>query len=72
MIFLEKYVIIEAMVHYSSDTFYYEGGAKNLLKGTSMKFLVCARNASFVCEQGVKNLGTYVMAYIFTPIVAEA
>ena len=35
----------------------YEGGAKNPLKGTSLKFLVCARNASFVCIQGVKRLG---------------
>ena len=52
------------MVHYSSCTAYYEGGAKNPLKGTSMKFLVGARNASFVCLQGVKNLGYYVMAYI--------
>ena len=52
------------MVHYSSRVIYYEGGAKNPLKGTSLKFLVCARNASFVCIQGVKRLGKYVMAYI--------
>ena len=45
------------MVHYSSRTKVYEGGAKNPLKGTSLKFLVSARNASFVCFQGVKNLG---------------
>ena len=38
------------MVHYSSRTIYYEGGAKNPLKGIPMKHLVCARNASFVCE----------------------
>ena len=55
------------VVHYSSYTSYYEGGAKNPLKGTSMKFLVYARNASFVCLQGVKILGSYVMAYITTP-----
>ena len=52
------------MVHYSSHTNFCEGGAKNPLKGTSLKFLVCARNASFVCIQGVKRLGKYVMAYI--------
>ena len=45
------------MVHYSSRTSYCEGGAKNPLKGIPMKFLVCARNASFVCFQGVKKLG---------------
>ncbi len=60
------------MVHYSSHTYYYEGGAKNPLKGTSLKFLVCARNASFVCRQGVKRLGYYVMAYIRFPGFAEA
>lgn len=52
------------VVHYSSHIIYYEGGAKNPLKGTSMKFLVYARNASFVCIQGVKKLGEYIMAYI--------
>jgi len=36
------------MVHYSSHAMFYEGGAKNPLKGTSLKFLVFARNASFV------------------------
>ena len=55
------------VVHYSSYTFYYEGGAKNPLKGTSLKFLVNARNASFACSQGVKILGSYVMAYINIP-----
>ena len=50
----------------------YEGGAKNPLKGTSLKFLACARNASFVCIQGVKRLGYYVMAYIRFPGFAEA
>ena len=60
------------MVHYSSNIVYYEGGAKNPLKGTSLKFLVCARNASFVCIQGVKRLGYYVMAYIRFPHFAEA
>lgn len=33
------------MVHYSSYTVYYEGGAKNPLKGTSLKFRVNAQNA---------------------------
>ena len=60
------------MVHYSSNIVYYEGGAKNPLKGTSLKFLVYARNASFVCIQGVKRLGRYVMAYIVNPSFAEA
>ena len=60
------------MVHYSSRTIYCEGGAKNPLKGTSLKFLVDARNASFVCEQGVKKLGYYVTAYIRLPSFAEA
>ena len=55
------------MVHYSSHSTYCEGGAKNPLKGTSMKFLVYARNASFVYLQGVKILGSYVMAYINIP-----
>ena len=43
------------MVHYSSDAIYYEGGAKNPLKGVSMKFLVCAYNASYACVLGVRN-----------------
>lgn len=51
------------MVHYSSNTQSYEGGAKNPLKGTSLKFLVYARVAKLVCFQGVKILGTFVMAY---------
>ena len=54
---LPEYVIIQMMVHYSSAYTYYEGGAKNPLKGTSLKFLALARNASFACGQGVKNLG---------------
>lgn len=45
------------MVHYSSHTSYCEGGAKNPLKGIPLKLVVCARNASFVCEQGERNLG---------------
>ena len=59
------------VVHYSSYTSYYEGGAKNPLKGTSMKFLVYARNASFVCLQGVKILGDYVMAYISNSLLSR-
>ena len=60
------------MVHYSSAYNYCEGGAKNPLKGTPLKFLVYARNASFACGQGVKNLGKDIMAYVFNPIFAEA
>ena len=61
-----------SMVHYSSHTVLYEGGAKNPLKGVSLKFLMFARNASFVWIWGVKNLGYYVMAYIWFPIFVEA
>ena len=60
------------MVHYPSAYTYCEGGAKNPLKGISLKFLVCAQNASFACKQGVKKIGNYVMAYIVSPIFAEA
>ena len=59
------------MVHYSSNLDYYEGGAKNPLKGTSMKLVINARNAQFCVLVGRKNVGTYIMAYIFTPIFAE-
>ena len=45
---LTKMLYYILMVHYSSHTLFYEGGAKNPLKGTSVKFLVFARNASFV------------------------
>ena len=41
------YVIINSVVHYSSDIVYYEGGAKNPLKSISMKFRVYAQNAQF-------------------------
>ena len=60
------------MVHYSSRTSYCEGGAKNPLKGTSLKFLVCARNASFACEQGGKKQGYCIMAYAGFPSFVEA
>ena len=60
------------MVHYSSRTSYCEGGAKNPLKGIPMKFLVCARNASFACEQGGKRQGYYIMAYVRVPGFVEA
>ena len=53
------------MVHYSSDFDYYEGGAKNPLKGTSMKLVINARNAQFCVLVGRKNIGKYIMAYIF-------
>ena len=52
--FLKNMVKYTMVVHYSSYTVYYEGGAKNPLKGTSLKFLVDARNASFVCFQEVR------------------
>ena len=51
----EKYVKIEKVVHYSSDIAYYEGGAKNPLKGTSLKFLVCAQNAQLCVFSGSKD-----------------
>ena len=54
---LDKFGIIIMMVHYSSRTIYCEGGAKNPLKGIPMKHLICARNASFVCEQDERNQG---------------
>ena len=50
-----NHAIIKKMVHYPSHTSYYEGGAKNPLKGISMKFLVCAQNASFACVLGVRD-----------------
>lgn len=59
------------MVHYSSNSSYYEGGAKNPLKGTSMKLVMNARNAQFCVFVGRKDIGTYIMAYIFTPMFAE-
>ncbi len=43
------------MVHYSSYIVYYEGGAKNPLKGISMKFLVSALNAQFGVLSGSKE-----------------
>ena len=60
------------MVHYSSNFDYYEGGAKNPLKGIPMKLVISARNAQFCVLVGRKNIGTYIMAYISTPIFAEA
>ena len=65
------YVIIEMMVHYSSNFDYYEGGAKNPLKGTSMKLVIDARNAQFCVLVGRKNIGRYIMAYILAPVFAE-
>ena len=43
------------MVHYPSCTNFYEGGAKNPLKGTPLKFLVCARDAQFCVYSGSKE-----------------
>ncbi len=59
------YGIINTMVHYSSDFDYYEGGAKNPLKGASTKLVISARNAQFCVLVGRKNIGIYIMAYIF-------
>lgn len=59
-----KFDIINLVVQYSSYIAYYKGGAKNPLKGISMKFLVYARIAKFVCIQGVKKLGDHIMAYM--------
>ena len=59
------------MVHYSSNLVCHEGGAKNPLKGTSMKLVINARNAQFCVVVGRKNIGKYIMAYISTPIFAE-
>ena len=44
------------MVHYSSHTGVYEGGAKNTLKGISMKFLECARNSQVCVCLGSKEV----------------
>ena len=60
------------MVHYSSCTYCYEGGAKNPLKGTSLKFLVYARYAQFCVFSGSMILGINITAYILSPIFAEA
>lgn len=61
------------MVHYSSRTFYYEGGAKNPLKGTSMKFLVCAQNAQLCVLAGSKdNREICNGIHSSSPVVAEA
>ena len=54
------------MVHYSSHTGVYEGGAKNPLKGISMKFLECARNSQVCVCLGSKEVrviynGIYVI-----------
>ena len=43
------------MVHYSSHAMFYEGGAKNPLKGTSLKFLVRAQNAQLCVHSGSKE-----------------
>jgi len=43
------------MVHYSSCTVYYEGGAKNPLLGTSLKFLVDAQYAQLCVFAGSKG-----------------
>ena len=55
------------MVHYSSNFDYYEGGAKNPLKGTYIKLVINARNAQFCALVGRKKLGWYIMAYIGIP-----
>ena len=60
------------MVDYSSRVIYYEGGAKNPLKGIPMKHLVCARNASFVCFQEGKRHGVIYNGIYRIPCFVEA
>ena len=54
------------MVHYSSRVSYYEGGAKNPLKGIHEASCLCAK-CQFCVFAGSKILGKCVMAYIFQP-----
>ena len=61
------------MVHYSSDNLYYEGGAKNPLKGISMKFLVNAQNAQLCVFAGSKEAREICNGiHNNSPIIAEA
>ena len=62
------------MVHYSSYIAYYEGGAKNPLKGASLKFLVCAQNAQFCVWSGSKEDGAVCNGIHIKkdPVFAEA
>lgn len=53
---LKYAIILTLMVHYSSCTVYYEGGAKNPLKGTSLKFFVNAQNAQLCVLSGSKEV----------------
>ena len=47
------------MVHYSSNLVCHEGGAKNPLKGISMKFLVNARVCQTCVFSGSKDFGGF-------------
>jgi hypothetical protein len=60
------------MVHYSSCTIHYEGGAKNPLKDISLKFFINARYAQFCVFLESKILGYDITAYIKSPIIVEA
>lgn len=50
------------MAQYPSQNPYFEGGAKNPLKGTSMKFLVSAADAQSGVGAGSKEEGRSTMA----------
>lgn len=59
------------MAHYSSQLNYYEDGAKNPLKSTSVKLLVLALYAQFRVSAGRKTTWAAVMAYDTDPTVVE-
>ncbi len=50
---------------------FFEGGAKNPLKGISMKFLVLAYNAQFWVCAGSKGDGAAAMACATDPTLVE-
>ncbi len=50
------------MAQYPSQNRCFEGGAKNPLKGTSMKFLVLAADAQSGVDSGSKEEGRSTMA----------
>ena len=60
------------MVHYSSYAIYYEGGAKNPLNGTSLKFLVGARYAQLCVLSGSKEFRVKYNGIYCIPMFAEA
>ena len=59
------------MVQYSSQVSIFEGGAKNPLKGISMKFLVLAYNAQLWVGAGSKDVGQPQRHAIFDPTSVE-